>query len=160
MLRAMTRSALVFIALGAAILAGLFLLLRPEAGTPEATAPQPVAEAAITPPPGALPGEPGPVPPGSELLPAEPAMTAEWVVRQGRRESGPAVVVLKAGDEVELRVTSDSNDELHLHGYDLSLPLRAGQTGSLRFRAEHSGRFELELHHRHLELAALEVRPQ
>lgn len=160
MLRAMNRSALVFIALGAAILASLFLLLRPEAGTPDATAPQPAAEAAITPPPGALPGEPGPVPHGSELLPAEPAMTAEWVVRQGRRESGPAVVVLKAGDEVELRVTSDSNDELHLHGYDLSLPLRAGQTGSLRFRAEHSGRFDLELHHRHLALAALEVRPQ
>ncbi len=163
MLRAMNRSALVFIALGAAILAGLFLLLRPDSGAPEATAPQQAAVAqdpAITPPPGALPGEPGPVPPGSEPLPAEPAMTAEWVVRQGRRESGPAVVVLKAGDEVELRVTSDSNDELHLHGYDLSLPLRAGQTGSLRFRAQHSGRFELELHHRHLELAALEVRPE
>ena len=166
MLRAMNRSALVFIALGAAILAGLFLLLRPDSGAPEATAPQVAAGAteapdtAITPPPGALPGEPGPVPPGSEPLPAEPAMTAEWVVRQGRRESGPAVVVLKVGDEVELRVTSDSNDELHLHGYDLSLPLRAGQTGSLRFRAQHSGRFELELHHRHLELAALEVRPE
>ncbi|MDM4771341.1 hypothetical protein [Solimonas sp. SE-A11] len=159
----MNRSALVFIALGAAILAGLFLLLRPDSGAPDATAPSVAAVAqdpAITPPPGALPGEPGPVPPGSEPLPAEPAMTAEWVVRQGRRESGPAVVVLKAGDEVELRVTSDSNDELHLHGYDLSLPLRAGQTGSLRFRAQHSGRFELELHHRHLELAALEVRPQ
>jgi len=159
MLGGMNRSALAFIALGIAVLAGLFLLLRPEAGAPGA-APAAPPGAALTPPPGALPGEPGPVPPGSEPLPAVPAMTAEWVVRQGRRESGPAVVVLQAGDEVELRVTSDHDDELHLHGYDLSMPLRAGQTGSLRFRAGHSGRFELELHHHHLELAALEVRPQ
>jgi hypothetical protein len=157
MLSGMNRPALVFLALGIAVLAGLFLLLRPEASPPPAAAP---ATAAITPPPGALPGEPGPVPEGSQPLPTAPAMTAEWVVRQGRRESGPAVVVLKAGDEVELRVNSDHDDELHLHGYDLSMPLRAGQTGSLRFRAEHSGRFELELHHHHLELAALEVRPQ
>lgn len=155
MLRAMNRPALVFTAAGIAVLAGLFLLLRPEQTQP----PAPVAPAGPAPSP-ATEFPAGPDAPSVVPVPMPVAMTVEWTIRGGKRVDGPALVVLKAGDEVELRVTSDRDDELHLHGYDLSMPLRAGQTATLRFRAEHSGRFDCELHHSHLELATLEVRPQ
>lgn len=73
----------------------------------------------------------------------------------------PAPVLrVQEGDLVELRITSPGDDELHLHGYDLSMPLRAGEPGTLRFRAAHAGRFDLELHHAHAELAVLEVSPR
>ncbi|WP_162932485.1 hypothetical protein [Solimonas sp. K1W22B-7] len=151
----MNRPALVFTAAGIAVLAALFLLLRPEQAPPS-VAEAPAVPAA--PPPAEFPA--GPDAPSVVPLPMPVAMTVEWTVRGGKRVDGPALVVLKAGDEVELRINSDRDDELHLHGYDLSMPLRAGQTATLRFHAEHSGRFDCELHHSHLELATLEVRPE
>lgn len=146
MLGAMNRPALVFVALGIAVLAGLFLLLRPE---PEPLPPAPPAAAGV-------PDAPAPV--LEAVLPA-PLVTA-WTVKDGKRQTGPVRLIVKAGEEIVLRVTSDRDDELHLHGYDLSLPLAAGEPAELRFRAEHSGRFEAELHRSHLELATLEVMPQ
>ena len=38
--------------------------------------------------------------------------------------------------------------------------LRAGEPATLAFTAEHAGRFEIELHHRHAEIGALEVSPR
>ncbi|HSW11988.1 MAG TPA: hypothetical protein VLI06_04065 [Solimonas sp.] len=147
----MNRSALIFAALGAAVLVVLFLLLRP--------AQQPPAPAAAPPP--AIATATAEAQPAIEVTPAQPApMVIEWKVSKGRLQEGPVRVVLRTGDEVVLRITSDHDDELHLHGYDLSLPLRAGRPGELRFRAEHSGRFDCELHHHHLDLATLEVLPQ
>jgi hypothetical protein len=70
------------------------------------------------------------------------------------------VLQVRAGETVELEVTSPRDDELHLHGYDLSLQLKAGVPGTLRFTAEHAGRFDVELHHAHAELAVLEVQPR
>ncbi|HWU67351.1 MAG TPA: hypothetical protein VN046_00635, partial [Stenotrophobium sp.] len=82
------------------------------------------------------------------------------VVRNGQRVAGPARIEVREGDDVVLRVTCDHDDELHLHGYDLHLPLRAGIPGELKFRAVHSGHFDYELHHLDLELGALNVLPQ
>ena len=64
------------------------------------------------------------------------------------------------GESVELTVTSAEDDELHLHGYDLALKLRAGEPATLAFTAVHAGRFEIELNHRHAEIGALEVSPR
>ena len=155
----MNRQALFAILFGAGLMTGLFYLMRPEPEPPAAPAP-PAAGSEVPPPPGALPGEPGPVPEGSLELPAPPAMTVDWTVRGGKLTAGPARVVLKAGDDVVLNVLSDRDDELHLHGYDLSMDLKAGQSARLSFRAEHSGRFEAELHRSHLQLGTLEVLPR
>lgn len=67
---------------------------------------------------------------------------------------------VQAGDPVKIVVTSAHDDELHLHGYDLSTQLRAGEPGTLSFVAEHAGRFDLELHRGHAEIAVLEVAPR
>lgn len=140
----MNKSALLYSGLGLALLAGLFLWLRP---TPVA-APAPTVLAAV---PTAQ----------AQLLPAAPAPPVySLVVSKGRRVSGPELIQVHAGDAVTLEVTSDQADELHLHGYDLHLKLLPGEPGRLSFTASHSGRFDYELHHAQLELGALEVLPQ
>ena len=92
--------------------------------------------------------------------PAERGTTVEIKVHHGRLVAGPAVIKLKQGDQVTLRVTSDSNDELHVHSYDLHLNLIAEQPAQLSFTADHSGRFEYELHQAHTDLGAFEVYPR
>jgi plastocyanin len=92
--------------------------------------------------------------------PAQGGTIVEIEVRHGRLVAGPAIIKLKQGDQVTLRVTSDGNDELHVHGYDLHLNLIAGQPAQLSFTADHSGRFEYELHHAHTDLGAFEVYPR
>jgi hypothetical protein len=54
---------------------------------------------------------------------------------------------------------SDIADELHLHGYDLHIKTKPGETATLRFNASKTGRFGYELHHAKAELGALEVYP-
>lgn len=129
----MSRNAVLFLALGALLLAGLFYVFKPSR--------QGQGQALPTP-------QTGPTP----LL--------EQVVREGRTQSGTSVLQLREGQTVRVRVTSDRDDELHVHGYDLQLPLRAGLPGELEFVAEHSGRFEVELHRAELALGALEVLPE
>lgn len=140
----MNKNALLFLVLGAAILAGLFWWLRP--------APEPVPVAATAPAPAA--------PAVREFAGPPPAQMFEIMVRNGQRVSGPAEIDVHAGQNVTLKITADHDDELHLHGYDLHLTLHAGVPATLAFQAAHSGRFDYELHHAHTELGTLNVLPQ
>jgi FtsP/CotA-like multicopper oxidase with cupredoxin domain len=81
------------------------------------------------------------------------------VVRRGRRISGPSVIKVKQGDNVTLRITNDAVDELHLHGYNLQVPVMPEKPAVLQFTAKLSGRFTFELHKTELELGAVEVYP-
>jgi FtsP/CotA-like multicopper oxidase with cupredoxin domain len=123
------------IVLGLASLAALFLALRPSA-----VAPQPTSQALL--PPEAL----------------EP-LQIELRIEQGQRTEGPEMIRVRQGERLSLRVLSDQDDELHLHGYDLRLVLRANMPAQLDFTARHSGRFEYELHGAHRTLGTLEVLP-
>ena len=49
------------------------------------------------------------------------------------------------GSTVELVLTSDVNEELHLHGYDITVDVAAGETQRVRFVADIPGVFEVEL---------------
>jgi len=61
------------------------------------------------------------------------------------------------GDTVEVRVTSDVAEEVHLHGYDLYLQLEVGAEVALVFEANLPGVWEAELHPSHRELFQLQV---
>ena len=61
------------------------------------------------------------------------------------------------GDTVEVRVTSDVAEEVHLHGYDLYLQLEPGAEVTLTFEARLPGVWEAELHPSHRELFQLQV---
>lgn len=129
-----------FFILALACLAGLFWLMKP-------------------------PGDPAPDNPGD----AEPSLAkaaAELTVvrlENGRRVAGPAVLRARQGETLNIRFYSDSDAELHVHGYDIHLELRADAGVLLSFVAEHAGRFEYELHghqHGHQALGAIEIQPR
>ena len=71
----------------------------------------------------------------------------------------PAEISVNEGDRVKLRVSSDEPMELHLHGYDVEQEVGPGQKARLRFRADLTGRFEIEDHESERELGVLQVRP-
>jgi len=125
-----------FLLVAAVLLAGLWIGLRPAPPAAVATtAAEPSAEAA-------------------------PASVKRFELSFPASEPTATVLQVMQGELVEVQVTSARDDELHLHGYELAVPLQAGVPGTLRVLAEHAGRFELELHGAHAEIAVLEVQPR
>jgi hypothetical protein len=137
------RTGWIFLVVGAAALAALFAAFRPgpePAASPQTAAPVAAGVAADA--------------------PASEPRVFELQVKEGRLAVGPTVISVVQGQDLVLRVTSDTADELHLHGYELALRLQAGVPGELRFVAHRGGRFEYELHHAHAEIGVLEVQPR
>lgn len=132
-----------FVVAGGALLAALFVMLKPEPAPPSA------AEAPAA--PAATPA-PASVPIGPRLF--------DLTVKNGRLESGPTVIKVTEGDELIVRITTDQADDLHLHGYDLHAHLKPGAATELRLVANRTGRFEYELHKAHVDLGVLEVHPR
>ena len=67
-------------------------------------------------------------------------------------------VSVPLGKTVRLVVTSDVADEVHVHGYDKSAAVAAGETGVVEFPATIPGVFEVELEQRGTKLLELAVR--
>jgi hypothetical protein len=85
--------------------------------------------------------------------------SVEVVVEAGKPVGGVQAVRLVRNDEVRLTVRSDRDDDLHLHGYDLHLHLKAGRPGTLKFTAKRTGRFSAELHASHADVVVFEIYP-
>lgn len=160
------RSLPLLLALTTFSLVGLFFLLKPVAPKPDPASATAQASAPDSKPAaaGIADGAAGNAnSSGGDVERTAPAsdttVQVQYVVAQGQRVRGPDRVIAQQGQHVQIDVLSDRDDELHLHGYDLHLPLSAGKPVTLSLHAEHSGRFELELHKRHLSLAVLEVHP-
>ncbi len=66
-------------------------------------------------------------------------------------------VAVPLGSTITLEVTSDTTDEVHLHGYDVSVPVAPGAPASLTFTADIPGVFEVELEEAGVPLTQLEV---
>lgn len=75
----------------------------------------------------------------------------------GKPQGGIARPKVKKGDKVLLVVRSDTADEIHLHGYDISREIAAGGTARIAFVAKIPGRFEIELENSGVQLAELTV---
>ena len=69
----------------------------------------------------------------------------EVVYSNGTVEGGPQQVEVELGSMVALTVTSDIDEEIHVHGYDEYLNISAGETTTLIFEARIPGVFEAEL---------------
>ncbi|WP_374970122.1 hypothetical protein [Terrabacter sp. BE26] len=70
----------------------------------------------------------------------------------------PAQVDLPVGSTLELSVTSDHDDELHAHGFDVEAQLKAGRATTLRLTGKEPGVYEVETHHPALTLLTVAVR--
>ena len=58
----------------------------------------------------------------------------------------PAVVEVKQNDSVTLRVEADEHGTVHLHGYDVEIGVRPGETATMAFVANATGRFSITFH--------------
>jgi hypothetical protein len=72
----------------------------------------------------------------------------------------PTEISVSEGDQVNLRITSDSPLEFHLHGYDLEKEVEANKLAELSFDATMMGRFAIEDHDMEAELGTLLVQPR
>jgi hypothetical protein len=95
-------------------------------------------------------GSPAPAAPAGEQV-------VQFTVQGGKRTAGPDRVEVAHGRAVRIEVTTDADDELHVHGYDKETELTAGKPGSVAFTADVPGLFEVELHHSGAKLTQLRV---
>ncbi len=70
----------------------------------------------------------------------------------------PASIELHQGQTLRLVVTCDHDDELHAHGFDKEVTLKAGQPTTLDLTATDPGVYEVETHHPELKLFSVMVR--
>jgi hypothetical protein len=75
-------------------------------------------------------------------------------------EMRPGEISVHKDDTVTLRVNTDEPTELHLHGYDVERKVEPGQEAKLQFKADLTGRYEIEDHESEKELGVLQVRPR
>jgi hypothetical protein len=61
------------------------------------------------------------------------------------------------GQTVVLRLLSDTDQEYHVHGYDIEVPTAAGVEATIEFTADQAGDFEVESHTSDALLAMLQV---
>lgn len=80
----------------------------------------------------------------------------ELEITDGKLEGGARREAAPLGEEVTVRVSGDSADHVHVHGYDLFLHLEDG-AGELTFVADIPGVFEIELEEAGIVLVQLEV---
>lgn len=81
------------------------------------------------------------------------------VVRGGKPRGGVQELSYRRGQTVDLVITSDTADEVHVHGYDVTKPIPAGGRARVRFAADAEGIFEIELHGSGQQIASLRVNP-
>lgn len=62
----------------------------------------------------------------------------------GAQSMTPSSLTANLNDTVTISMTSDTDGEVHLHGYDIAFDCKAGQVTSHTFRADKSGRFPIE----------------
>ena len=77
--------------------------------------------------------------------PAEPPVT-RISVKGGVIAGDVKSIEVAKGDTVRIVVSSDVEDEIHLHGYDIEKAAAPGKPARFKFKADVEGAFELESH--------------
>lgn len=70
----------------------------------------------------------------------------------------PTTVDLNVGEKLTLVVTSDHDDELHAHGFDVEATLKAGAPTTVTLTGAEPGLYEVETHEPALRLMMIAVR--
>jgi heme/copper-type cytochrome/quinol oxidase subunit 2 len=64
------------------------------------------------------------------------------------------------GERIRFRVRSDVEEEIHVHGYDITRDIPAGRPVTVSFPADLTGIYEIEFHGSGEEIASLKVEPE
>jgi hypothetical protein len=70
----------------------------------------------------------------------------------------PATVNISVGESLTISVTSDQDNQLHAHGFDIEQDIKAGQQTEVTVKGAKTGVFEVELHEPELRLFQVAVR--
>jgi hypothetical protein len=70
----------------------------------------------------------------------------------------PGTVNLAVGESLTITVTSDHDDQLHAHGFEVEKTIKAGQPMEFTVKGAQTGVFEVELHHPELRIMQVAVR--
>ena len=81
------------------------------------------------------------------------------VIVTGGKTMIPSDLSAHQNDNVTVNVTSDTDGEVHLHGYDIIFNAKKGQTVSKTFKADKSGSYPIEWESTSTELGRLIVNP-
>ncbi len=92
----------------------------------------------------------------SSTLPAGIDQVLTFVI-SGQTVDGPARPKITVNSTVQLVVTSDRADEIHLHGYDQMVDVPAGGTVTLTLTANIPGVFPMELEKEGFTITRLQV---
>ena len=126
------RLALILAAIAVAVVG--FVVLRPSDDDDEPKRPSTATEETR---PETDPDEPKPKPkPKFEVV----------RIAGGEAQGGMREITVKKGETARIEVRSDTPDELHLHGYDVSKPVAPGKPARFTIKANAEGVFELEAH--------------
>jgi hypothetical protein len=87
-----------------------------------------------------------------------PGRTIAITVKGSTVTPPPAQVDLPVGQLLTLVVTSDHDDELHAHGFEVEVPLKAGVPTQVALTGKDPGVYEVEVHHPALTLLTVAVR--
>jgi heme/copper-type cytochrome/quinol oxidase subunit 2 len=79
-------------------------------------------------------------------------------VKDGKVTPATHRVKVNQGDTVRLEVTTDTADEVHVHGINIEKETVAGKPTRITFKADEPGVYEVETHETELQLMQLEVR--
>lgn len=147
------RAAILGLAAIVAIVA--FLALRPDDGDDDdSKRGNPTAQQAPT-TTSTTPAETEPTP---SAAPKEPEVQLVKV-RGGRPVGGVQTIEGKKGETIRFRVQTETPQEVHLHGYDLTESTTAERPAEFRFKADQTGIFEIELEGTHTQVAELKIEP-
>jgi hypothetical protein len=81
------------------------------------------------------------------------------VVKNGEPVDGVLGIEVDEGEQITFEVKSDVDEEIHVHGFDLSKDVSAGSSARLSFPASITGIFEVELEFSGVPIAELQINP-
>ncbi|MGN6299794.1 MAG: cupredoxin domain-containing protein [Angustibacter sp.] len=143
-----------------AVSALLLALTACSSGTPGASGSSGTASGAATSPTAtASSSASAGTPQASSTATAAADQTVEITVRGKQVTPAPHRVEMSSGQTLRLVVTSDHDDELHAHGFDVERQLVAGQPTTVDLTGAPPGLYEVETHHPELRLLQVVVRP-
>lgn len=139
---------------GAAVVLALGALLIVRPGDSD----EPDQQAAQDSPP-ALTGPTGKSPASSQPKPDPRPPVPVVTIRNGEPVGGVREIEIDEGDRVRFVVKSDVDDEVHVHGFDVSEPVGPGKPARFDFPASFTGVFEVELELTAVPIIELVVNP-
>ncbi len=132
---------LALIALAVAVAAIAFAVAKPGDDDDGATSTAPASGAEEQTPTATARSAPPP-PPAKPPRPKVTRIELRDHVAVGEAKS----IEVQKGDQVRVVVSSDRDDDIHLHGYDIERTVAPGKPATFAFRASIEGVFELESH--------------